>query len=65
MFSPTVGKSEYLYPLLEMLYFYDFERAGTFGVLNGILCDTRTVLSKAHEIGNILGNQVAWDPQSY
>jgi len=34
-----------------MLYFYDLEKSGTFGVPNCILRDTRAELFKAHKSG--------------
>jgi hypothetical protein len=34
-----------------MLYFYDLEKSGTFGVSNCILWDTRAELFKAHKFG--------------
>jgi hypothetical protein len=35
----------------EMLYFYDLEKSGTFGVPHCILCDTGAELFKAHKSG--------------
>jgi hypothetical protein len=54
-FSPTVGKSKYLYALSEMCYFYDLEKPRTFGVLKQILLDTGTQLFKTQKTITVLG----------
>lgn len=42
MFSPTVWKSQCLYTLSQMSYFYDLDKTRTYGVLNQILWDMGT-----------------------
>jgi hypothetical protein len=56
MFSPTPRKSKHPYVLSEMsFYFYDLEEPETFGVLNQILLDAGTDLSKIHQMGTVRG----------
>jgi hypothetical protein len=54
MLSPIVGMSKYLPILSQMAYFYNLEKPGKSGALNGILQDTLKI-SKLHKTGVIPG----------
>jgi hypothetical protein len=51
IFSPCLGKSNCLYALSEVSYFYVFGKAGSFGFPGRILRDTGTGLFKARKTG--------------
>jgi hypothetical protein len=55
MFPPTVRKSKFSYTSSEILYFYDLEKPGTFGVPNRILRDIRAELFKTHKTRTVPG----------